>query len=134
MYYLNELEYCQDLLQFLRTKFICIIWTIQLASETRRRFLRVFFVCIIWFYWSCLILTTTYSHIPSVLIGKPQPTRPEPMFFVQYLNVFFRNCPQSRVVNGKNKRVETFDRYEYGRWVEVDIIFNVFSYSLWLMV
>lgn len=48
-------------------------------------------------------------------MGKPQPTRPELMIFVQCLNVFFRNCPQSQAVNGKNKRVETFVRYEYVR-------------------
>ena len=59
-----------------------------------------------------MTLTTTYSHIPSVLIGKPQPTRPELVVFECF---FFRNYRQSQVVGGKRKIVETFVRYEYDR-------------------
>lgn len=33
-------------------------------------------------YFLGVTFTTTYSQIPSVLIGKPQPTRPELMIFV----------------------------------------------------
>ena len=48
MYYLNKIWCWCSLDMFLRTKFICIIWTDQTALLMQSSFLRTKFICIIW--------------------------------------------------------------------------------------
>ena len=103
LYYLNHLRGWRNGSLFLRIEFICIIWTMNMLNVLKQSSwglnLFVLFehidLCVLdvlrswgldnkkkYCYFLGVTLTATYSHIPSVLIGKPQPTRPELMIFV----------------------------------------------------